>query len=551
MNKDVIYIDVDDDVTAIIGKIKTAKEKVVALVPPKRSGALQSAVNLRLLDRMAHSSKKKLVLITSNPALVALAANASIPVAKNLQSKPEIASIPALAVDDGDDIIDGGDLPIGEHASTVPVRDGNRDAMRSEAIESIDIDGVKMSTSSKSTKKAGGSKSQVKVPNFDSFRKKLFLGIAAGVGLTALLIWMFVFAPAATVIVTARTTTAPVSAAVTLSTDQPTNYEEGIVAAVREDVEVDESIEFTATGTGLVGDEATGSVTFSNCDSSDPITVPSGTTITSNGRSYVTQASATAGAASFGGGSCQTAGSSGAVGVVATNVGSAFNRPGGTQLSVSGYSSAMRAIATSDGITGGNSEEVQVPTNADIERARGELIGRSTDERKQELIASLGDGVKVIDSSFVVSREDAVSSPAAGDEASDGTATLTITTTYSMHAVSQEALDEFLTSSIEAQLLDNTQRVYDNGADEAGISNFQTNDDTLTASIIATGRIGPQVDEAALKEQVKGKIFGEVQDSLEAIDGIREVDVQFSYFWVRTVPNDTSKIEIEFKLEDE
>ena len=40
MNKDVIYIDVDDDVTAIIGKIKKAKEKIVALVPPKRAGAL-------------------------------------------------------------------------------------------------------------------------------------------------------------------------------------------------------------------------------------------------------------------------------------------------------------------------------------------------------------------------------------------------------------------------------------------------------------------------------------------------------------------------------
>ena len=74
MNKDVIYIDVDDDVTAIIGKIKKAKEKIVALVPPKRAGALQSAVNLRLLERMAKTDKKQLVLITNNAALVGLAA---------------------------------------------------------------------------------------------------------------------------------------------------------------------------------------------------------------------------------------------------------------------------------------------------------------------------------------------------------------------------------------------------------------------------------------------------------------------------------------------
>jgi len=50
---------------------------------------------------------------------------------------------------------------------------------------------------------------------------------------------------------------------------------------------------------------------------------------------------------------------------------------------------------------------------------------------------------------------------------------------------------------------------------------------------------------------VKGKIYGEVQQSLESIDGVKEVDVQFSYFWVRTIPNAIDKITIEFKLENE
>ena len=50
--KDIIYIDVEDDITAIIGKIKESKEKIIALVPPKRIGVLQSAVNLRLLARL-------------------------------------------------------------------------------------------------------------------------------------------------------------------------------------------------------------------------------------------------------------------------------------------------------------------------------------------------------------------------------------------------------------------------------------------------------------------------------------------------------------------
>ena len=88
MQKDVIYIDVEDDITAIIGKLKASKQKIVALVPPKRIGVLQSAVNLRLLARSAEQQDKRLVIITGNQALSGLAASAAIPVAKNLQSKP-------------------------------------------------------------------------------------------------------------------------------------------------------------------------------------------------------------------------------------------------------------------------------------------------------------------------------------------------------------------------------------------------------------------------------------------------------------------------------
>jgi hypothetical protein len=116
MKKDVIYIDVEDDITTIVGKIKASKEKIVAIVPPARYGVFQSAVNMRLLKRTADAAKKHLVIISNSSALAALAASANIPVAKNLQTKPEIAEIPVLKVDDND-VIDGNDLPIGDIAT--------------------------------------------------------------------------------------------------------------------------------------------------------------------------------------------------------------------------------------------------------------------------------------------------------------------------------------------------------------------------------------------------------------------------------------------------
>src|SRR5437763_8741396 len=102
--KDTVYIDVDDEITAIIDKVEAGKQKVVALVLPKRAAMLQSIVNMRLLKRSADSVGKNVVLITSEPALMPLAGAAGLHVAKNLTSKPEIppsprGEIPVSAVD--------------------------------------------------------------------------------------------------------------------------------------------------------------------------------------------------------------------------------------------------------------------------------------------------------------------------------------------------------------------------------------------------------------------------------------------------------------------
>jgi hypothetical protein len=550
MNKDVIYIDVDDDVTAIIGKIKKAKEKIVAIVPPKRAGALQSAVNLRLINRMVKTEKKHLVLITNNPALIALAANISIPVAKNLQSKPELAEVPALAVDDGDDIIDGSELPVGDHADSVPVSDNTREKTdtRSDVIDGMDIDGEAVASTaaagSSISKRVAAAKSKVKIPNFDKFRKRLFLGIGGGVLLIALLIWMFVFAPAATVIVTAQTSPAPVSASVKLGGTEATNFETGILKSVSEEEKEDETIEFDATGQKDVGDKATGTVRFSTSDASTAIngaTIPAGTKLTTNaGQSFLTDNAVAINSENYTGTN---------VTVTAVESGTSYN---GASGALSGAPSTISANFVGSA-EGGTTKIAKVVSASDIERARGQLIGESTDEQKQALIEKFTNGEKVIDSSFAVERGKAVSSPALNAEApASGKATLTIPTTYTLHAVPKADLESYLNSSIRTQLTDqNGQRVYNTGIDAASLSNFRKDGKTLTATINSTGQIGPQIDEAAIKDIVKGKIYGEVQSTLEAINGVKEVDVQFSFFWVRSVPNDANKIQIEFKLENE
>ena len=256
MQKDVIYIDTEDDITAIIGKVKDSSQKIVALVPPKRIGAMQSAVNLKLVQRAAEQAGKRLVIITGNQALSTLAASASIPTARTLQSRPEMAEIPALEVDD-EDVIDGSELELDDPEpvtpdTSVPPRPTTRPAARTAS----DDDKVADASAASDLKK------KVKVPDFNKMRKKLLIGGAALVVLIVFLVWAIFFAPHATITIKARTSDLPLSTRVTIGDSLGSNLQEGTIKTTTKTTRKTISIDFTATGKEDVGAKATGTVRF-------------------------------------------------------------------------------------------------------------------------------------------------------------------------------------------------------------------------------------------------------------------------------------------------
>lgn len=540
MNKDVVYIDVEDDITAIIGKVKGSKEKIVALVPPKRIGVLQSAVNLRLLQRAATQSNKRIVLITNNQALSALSAAASIPVAKNLQSKPEIAEIPALDVDNGEDVIDGSQLPVGDIARALDKNDDTDGG--EELIEGIDLSETEENTGPKPKpiKKSSGKK----VPNFNSFRKKLFIGLGAGVVLIGVLVWALVFAPAATVIITARTTTVPVSGVVTLAA--ATDAEAGTLKTLTETIEREASVEFEATGQEDQGTKASGRVTLSipcSAVSSGPPTIPAGTGVSSGGKTFITQTSATPSTPAFS--PCRFTTT---VDVTASENGDSFNLAANAAYTVAGYSSVT---GIGSAMTGGTSKIVTIVTAADVQAAKEKLVAESTDEVRSELKGKFAESVQVIDASFIADREDAVSTPAVGAEAPDKKAKITSKVSYRLSGVEKSELETYLKDVLKKQMQDQTtQKVYKSGIDDVKLNDFARRGDVMTVRLVTTGHIGPVINEDEVKEAVIGKKFGDIQNELTKIDGVSDVEVKFPYFWVRTVPNNVDKVTIEFSVQN-
>lgn len=555
MNKDVIYIDVEDDITAIIGKVKAGREKIVALVPPKRIGILQSAVNLRLLQRAAGQDKKHLVLISNNQALSALAAAAQIPVARNLQSKPEIPEIAALSVDDDDDIIDGAQLPVGELARTSDDTTGmGTVAFTNPAIDAaVGANAAEEATLARppaagQTPARARVKNGVKVPNFNRFRKKLLLIGGGLVLLIAFLVWAIAFAPKATVVITARTTDSSMNAVVALDTASQTDLANKTLHATTQQVKKDVSIAFTATGTKNVGDKATGPVKFTN-NTQTSQTVPAGTQLAAaDGKPFTTNAAVTIPAGSV---SCNpfpncsgvTPSASGSVTAV-----TAGTSPNGENGSLSGAPSGVTASFTAP-TSGGTDKTVTVVTKDDLQKATDQLNSQDTSGIKKQLASQFGGGVVAIDQSFKVDTNGVTPNPAVDQEAPGGKAVLAGSVTYTLTGVSKNEIDHYLNDYYAQQLKDSSsQRVYDNGAKGATFTNVTAATTGYTATMVATAKIGPSINDTAIKNAARDKNFGDIQSTIEAIQGVDSVNVKFWPFWVSKAPTDTKRITVEFSL---
>ena len=534
MNKDVIYIDVEDDITAIISKVKASKEKIVAVVPPKRIGVLQSAVNLRLLARAAEQGKKHLVIITNNHALSSLAASAKLPVAKNLQSKPELAPVAALEVDDEDDIIDGNDLPVGDHAKLTG--DTNESSM--DVSEDVIAGLAEPPKDGESTKPAKVKGKKAKVPDFNSFRKKMVFAGIGGVLLLAFLVWAIFFAPQATIVVSAKTNDKSVNSKATASDTVATDASKETIKTVKVTKSEDKKVNFQATGSKNVGEKAGGTVNFSTSSFSGLGTIPAGTVlITSGGLRFITNTPATL---AYSGGSSASASAA----VTAAEQGAKYNAATGN---LSG--APNNVSATFDGPTSGGTDKIaKVVTDADVQKAKEDLVDDEANSKEDELKSSLK-GAKYIEGSYGVDYADVATTPGVNEEAPNGTAVLSTKVTYSLYGISSSELSKFLDEYLKSELAnEKNQYVYDNGKDDAKLQDITNTDNGATFTIVATAKVGPKLDEDEIRQQSLGKKGGDIQETLQKISGVENVDVSYFPFWVNSVPNDPKKVTVQFEV---
>ncbi|MGB3945996.1 MAG: hypothetical protein WBK76_04120, partial [Candidatus Saccharimonadales bacterium] len=363
-----------------------------------------------------------------------------------------------------------------------------------------------------------------------------------GALLIAFLIWAIVFAPRATIVVSAKTSNSSVNAKVAISDKLSTDASKDSIKATRALKSEKKTVDFPATGSKNVGEKATSTVRFTSDSFTalmSGINIPAGTELTSSGgKVYYTDNAVVLSV---------SAGNTKTVGVTAADKGAIYN---GASGSLEGAPSTVTADLTAP-TAGGTDKVVKVVTAEDIQKAKESLVEGESKEMESQLKSQLKNA-KVIPGSYRVDYTDVKSSPDVGAESESGNAVLSATVVYGLYGLTEAELGRYLDAYLKKQLNGSTtQRVYDNGKAKAEFQDVSNTADGAQLTLIATAKIGPKLAEADIEKQALGRKSGEIQEAMQSIQNVENVEVKYFPFWVSSVPNDEKKVNVQFKVDGE
>lgn len=589
MNKDVVYIESEDDITDVITKIEKAKEKIVALVPPKKAGVFRSIVNIKLMAKAGAAAGKTVVIVTVDPSITKLAAATRLPVAKNLQSAPVIPPIDVPADEPGGqpevlvapedtegETGEAGEAHAGEVTeNTVEEATSAETPVESETEESQEdsepeIDSGEKKDGEKDDSEDGKKDEKSKKDKdgdekksknwFKKHKKTAIIGSVCIVFLVVFLVWAFVFAPKVDITVAIKTESKNFSEGITLVEDPAKEKaEEAVFYLEQRKYDSTQEVSFQATGTKNLGEKARGElIVYTYFKDSGTVAIPAGSIFTINGLNFTSDANVTL---SWPGpekdvdleqcenntkGSAMQYGCliSGKVTVTASNGGAQYN----VGKSESWTTTANVLVRSETPMTGGTDNTMTVVQQSDVNAARAQITASKEAENKKSLYETIDDDEYILESTFTQTTANEQVTPNVDEEVKAGvTPSLKVTTTATVYVISRVKLEEFIKKKAK---IDDDQKIYQ--INNIYLESLVKAEGGYTARLKAQYYVGANLTEEDVVNESMGKGLGEVKTILKSkSSSITDVEVKGSYPWVNSVPNDKNKVFVTIEVKDQ
>ena len=540
MDNKILYLEIDEEITSIIDRLRKVQESEIHLVVPKEAALIQSIVNLKLLKKQADNMGKQIQIITHDKVGRNLAEQVGLHSASKVGEEIKVPAREAAAEAEKE-IKFKEKEPVVEETKEIVFKKGAVVGDKEKQAEAAKEEPEAKEEPAGKAKAASKKKSSDFLPKFP--HKKF--AIIAAVVILVLGIFLYIFVPMANVKLKVAAEKQSLKADFTIDKnasgiDQSSGTIPGDLINVQQTI----TKKYQATGKKDVGTKAQGSVTIANTYSTVAQTLVAGTRLTSNGLTYRTLSDVTVpGYTDNGNG--PVAGTA-PVSVTADAPGDQYNTSSGT-FKIPGFAGTAEYDkmngSVASAMTGGSSKQVTVVSSTDIANAKNSFSGDAKDEITKDGQDKLKNNEVLNDKAEKITIGSMSISNNAGDETDSFT--VSASADFTGLAYNKDDLNKMVFDNLKSKTGPGKQ-ILEDKLDNADITvdNVDLSKGTISGEAAASLHLGTKIDENQVKTSISGDSQQKAEDYLKGLGGIDSVQIDFFPSFLHQIPRIKSHIYI-------
>jgi len=543
-----IYIDANDDVSAVVERILNSDNSSLVIFVPDDSKLAESVVNFKLLAREAKSAGKKILIQNDSEEILAMIEEAGIPsVEQKIISKPKTSKAtffrdiaPPTKSTRGKKVSDIKTSEIDDEQSprNTKTKEKSSESSKAKYLESFNTAPVEEITASELIKK-NKKKRSLKFP------KKLGATLIFILGILIVIFLSFYFLTSADLTIITKKTPweiqSPVLASKIISENDTTNFK---IPAQYMKLNRQLNQTFSTTGIKDVSVKSSGKIKIYNAYSSSAQALIVNTRFVSpEGRVFRITKAVTVPGAKIENGSIIP--SFIEVAVVADQAGEQYNISP-CKFTIPGFKGTVKYekfYGQSEGaMSGGYIGEAKVASQSDMDKARAALVELATISLDQELSSKLPDGFKILDDAKVYTVDKVEYSLKAGDKADNFQADMSASLKVLVFKES-DVKDLFTKTAQTSQSELLAKELY--SADfQYGVPRVDFEKGILSFPVDAKLVFRERIKTDSFRDDLTGMSKNKLEGYLKGIEGVEDMTCSITPGFIQFLPIRSSNIEI-------
>jgi hypothetical protein len=546
-----VYLDVDDEITSAAARIRGSEAEGLALVLPYGSRLATSRINFRLLAREAAERGKKIEVVTADSSARALAAAAGLTV------HPSVAAFEGhrsgVAADGGPGGVPGGETGGNGENDGNGTGPGDDATIAGPGAAKVPVGALSIEDDTQTRVITLPRRRSPRVPLVGPARAPVRPGVAIGVGVAAIVLVLVAgilaleLLPSATIVLAPRSeevgpVTLSVEARPDVAVPDPVAL---VIPAQRVAFTLEATQTVTATGVKVTETKATGNVTFSNFDTGRGVLIPAGTIVkTESEIEFQTLAEVTLPRATYEfrtdppGPRFELVPSTSSVGVEAVLPGKGGN-VGNNSITVIPKAKRTLTVTNPEATSGGAHTEAPEITRDDVDTALlalddalAEDLGRQIEER-----TGVPPGATLFAQTQLVGPYEYATDPTSLVGSSEEEVQLDATAEGTVLGVDPSPIQAIAEARLQSHVAEGWSLAAGSTTFELGIPSILG--EAVTYPVSIAGTQVHDVNQAALVTEIRGRPLTEARSRL---DDFGDVEVTLWPDWVTTIPKNADRI---------